>query len=304
MAKTELFARKQPGGVFLVNREDLCSGNIWFVNSATGVNSVGYGRNPDAPFDTLAYAISQAAVGDRVYLMEGHTEAVIAAGTITQNLAGLEIIGLGYGARRPTITFTTAAAATVAVSGASTLIRNVIFDLTGVDAVSVGINWTGADGILEDCFILAADAAGQAVRAITIGAAAHRLKIRRNRFEAPNDGATHMIYHAGGASDVEITDNVCEVDVDTAVVHNDTALAARWRIAGNVFNVLAGAGKGIVMHANTTGSVVGNHTYITANIAAGGSLTAAAMFKSANYAAELAHVDGSSQIDPAAGGWA
>ena len=304
MAKTELFARKQPGGVFTVVREDLCTGNIWFVNSATGTNSVGYGRNPAAPFDTLAYAISQAAAGDRIYVMEGHAEDVTAAGTITQSKAGLQIIGLGYGARRPTITFTTNAAATVAVSAASTLIRNFIFDMTGVDAVTTGINWTGADGILEDCYILAADAGGQAVRAITIGAAAHRLKIRRCRVEAPNDGATHMVYHAGGASDVEITDNVFEVDVDTAAIHNDTALAARWLVKNNVFNILAGAGKSLVMHANTTGSVVGNHTYITANIAAGGSMTAAAMLKSANYAAELAHVDGSSQIDPAAGGWA
>jgi hypothetical protein len=49
MARTELFARKQAGGMFSVVNQSLTTGNIFFVNSVTGTDAAGYGQNPDAP---------------------------------------------------------------------------------------------------------------------------------------------------------------------------------------------------------------------------------------------------------------
>jgi hypothetical protein len=46
MARTELFVRKQSGGMFSVVNQALTTGNIFFVNSANGTNSAGYGQNP------------------------------------------------------------------------------------------------------------------------------------------------------------------------------------------------------------------------------------------------------------------
>jgi hypothetical protein len=78
MARTELFVRKQSGGMFSVVNQALTTGNIFFVNSANGTNSASYGQNPDAPTATLAYAIGlcTANQGDRIYVMPGHTEAI------------------------------------------------------------------------------------------------------------------------------------------------------------------------------------------------------------------------------------
>lgn len=282
------------------------TGKVLFVDYTTGTDGNGRGDSPSNPLKTLDYAIGKcrANKGDVIILMPGHAESVIAAGTITCDVAGVTIIGMGNGSNRPTFTFSTAVGATIAISAANVKFQNVIFDLTGVDGITTGLNVTGADCSIEDCYILAADAGGQAVRAVTIGAAAHRFAFKRNHVLAPNDGATHMIYHAGGATDVVISDNLFEVDVDTAVVHNDTALASRWEILRNVFNILGGNGKAAVMHANTTGNIAWNAIFITADIAAGGSMTAAAMALTENYASELAHVGASAQLDPAAGGWA
>lgn len=310
MAKTELFVRKQPGGVFTVAREDLTTGNIFFVRKTTGTNAVGYGNNPDSPLASLAYAgllasgFVTANQNDRIYLKPGHTEDAIAAGTVTLNAAGVDIIGIGNGADRPTINFTTIDTATVLVSGAGIRLKNLIFDLTGVDAVATGISVTGADVTIENCLILMADAGGQALRGITLGAAAHRFTFRNNLVLCPNGGATDVIYCAGGPTDVRIENNVFSGDASSAMVFNDTALMSRLMVLNNVFDCTGAAGIGLSVHANTTGLAAGNLTYVTANVAANGSLTAAAMAKCQNFGNELAHVTGSGTLDPTAGGWA
>ena len=107
-SKSPLFVRKQPGGLFCVVDESAGTGSIYFVGSSvTGASdSAGYGRNPDAPFATLDYAIGNctASQGDRIFVMPGHAETVTAA--IMLDVAGISIIGLGNGDNRPTFTLT------------------------------------------------------------------------------------------------------------------------------------------------------------------------------------------------------
>ena len=71
-AKTELFVRKQSGGMFTVVNEAMTTGNIYFVDSGkttTGGDSAGFGANPDAPFLTLDYIASLVTAnnGDTVF---------------------------------------------------------------------------------------------------------------------------------------------------------------------------------------------------------------------------------------------
>ena len=145
-ARTELFVRRTPGGVFTIANESHTTGARIFVHSVTGTDAAGYGSNPDAPYATLAYALTAATAskGDTIYLMPGHAEAVIAAGTITVATIGVRIIGLGQGSLRPTFTWTTANTATWLVTAADVLIRNVIFDLTGIAVLVNGISVTAA----------------------------------------------------------------------------------------------------------------------------------------------------------------
>lgn len=129
MARTELFLRKQPGGMFSVVNNALTTGNLYFVLASTGTNAAGYGQNPDAPFASVAYALTQVTAnqGDRIYVMPGHTEAIADATSFAAAIAGVQVIGLGQGSARPTITLGTANTATVAVSADNVSFENILF---------------------------------------------------------------------------------------------------------------------------------------------------------------------------------
>src|SRR6185312_1241877 len=90
------------------------TGNVWYVSSATGTDSAGFGYSPEAPLATIAYAVGTAAVADNndlVLVLPGHTETLVAAHTVLMNKAGVTVRGLGVGRQRPTVNYTTAAAA-------------------------------------------------------------------------------------------------------------------------------------------------------------------------------------------------
>jgi len=63
MVMTPLFSRHQPGGVFTIQDMEEHPNNVLFVNSAhaNASNAVSAGQNPDRPFSTLAYVLTNAA---------------------------------------------------------------------------------------------------------------------------------------------------------------------------------------------------------------------------------------------------
>lgn len=83
----------------------------------------------DSPFSTLDYAIGQCVAdrGDIIYIKPGHAESVIAAGTITLDVAGVAIVGLGSGSNRPTFTYTTINSASIKVLASNISIQNCLF---------------------------------------------------------------------------------------------------------------------------------------------------------------------------------
>src|SRR5262249_28389008 len=127
MARTELFVRKQPGGLFIVNREDLTTGDIYFVNSGTGTDSAGYGRNPDAPTATLDYAVGlcTANKGDRIYVMPGHAETIGSNTACVLDIAGVKVIGLASGTLKPVLTLDTLTTALISITAANCWLENV-----------------------------------------------------------------------------------------------------------------------------------------------------------------------------------
>jgi hypothetical protein len=135
--KTPLFVRKQSGGMFVVANEGYTPGQIFFVDSTTtgATDSTGFGLNPDSPFATLAYAIGQctASKGDTIYIKPGHTETIAGAAGVSLTIAGVRIIGLGYGANRPTFNFT-ATDSQFLISANNITIENCRF-VAGISAV-------------------------------------------------------------------------------------------------------------------------------------------------------------------------
>lgn len=211
---TSLEVRSQPGGMFAVHDNAVTTGSIFYVHSGTGVNAAGGGKNPDAPLATLDYAIGlcTASKGDIIYVMPGHAETIAAADGFDADVAGIKIIGLGWGALRPTFTYS-ATGSTAAVGAANVWIENLRF-VAGISAVVVALNveaagvdcrirgcefyWGGTTGrdfvssiilnvgahraIVEDCRFLAEPAVAGASTAVQLVGAVHNVRVQRCEF--------------------------------------------------------------------------------------------------------------------------
>lgn len=114
----------------------LTTGKIFYVDSGSGSDS-GAGSDPGAPFATLDYAVGRTTAnsGDVIYLMPGHSETITATNTLTLDVAGITVIGLGYGNDRPTFLIDGGTTAQVAVSAADVRVENCIWSAGHADIV-------------------------------------------------------------------------------------------------------------------------------------------------------------------------
>lgn len=94
------------------------TGEVFYVSSVTGSNG-NSGKDPRFPFATVDFAIGACSAnkGDTIILMPGHAETVTST-SIALDVAGVTIVSLGNGLKRPTFTYG-AAAATITVSAAN-----------------------------------------------------------------------------------------------------------------------------------------------------------------------------------------
>lgn len=227
--KTPLFSRHQPGGVFTVVNETLTTGNIFFVHSGTGTNSVGGGRNPDAPLATLDYAIGlcTANQGDMIFVMPGHAETIAATDGFDADVAGIRIVGLGWGASRPTFTFT-ATASQVNIGANNVQIENMRF-VAGVSAVVAGVQVEGvADAVFRNCEWYWGGTTGyDFVLGLELEAGSHRAIIENCRFlqEPAVAGAASAIKLTGASHNVVIRGCEFMGDCSVACVNGITTLS-------------------------------------------------------------------------------
>lgn len=139
----------QPGRVF------------WVGNSTTLLPDTVGGNNGNPgtyqrPLATLQRGLDlcTANCGDTVMVKPGHAETIADAATLLLNKAGVAIIGLGVGANRPTLTFSTLATANIPITAANIAIQNFLFKANFLDVASVftatGTN-TPTDFSVEGC---------------------------------------------------------------------------------------------------------------------------------------------------------
>lgn len=114
------------------------TGKYLFVCNATGANGSNNnsGLRPDQPLATVdkAFDLITASAYDVVIVMPGHAETVTSS-SITCDVAGAQILGIGTGTLRPTFTFSTAAA-TINVTAANISWRNCRFLANFADVAS------------------------------------------------------------------------------------------------------------------------------------------------------------------------
>jgi len=112
----------------------------------------------DIDSSTLVFATIDSAVGslmanrgDTIVVAPGHAETISSATALALDVAGINIIGLGEGTDRPTLTFDTANTATIAVSVANVTIENIVFSANFADIASLFTLTTAKNFKLKNC---------------------------------------------------------------------------------------------------------------------------------------------------------
>ncbi len=268
--RTALFSRKQPGGVFTIESVPEHPGAIFFVDSATGTDGAGYGKNPDAPLASIDYAIGlcTANKGDVIYVMPGHAETINTAGGITCDKAGISIVGLGNGEDRPTVTIGSSLdTATVLISAVDVLLKNLIL-VPGNDGVDVLIDINADGAIVEDCELRSDETnTYQADTYIDINGgganAADRVTIRRCKISSVTAGANQAIEIGAVEDGLRIEDNWIVGDYAVAGIHSASILTNALIARNLIHNV--NAGDFCIEFADAaTGLLVDNRLYANA----------------------------------------
>ena len=280
-------------------------GTVRYVHSGTGSSSA-LGLT-DTPLATVDQAINLSAAGDTILVLEGHAESITLATELVPDVAGLRIIGMGRGARRPTITFDETTGE-LPISGAGTVLENFLFTISGTKDVVVGITVSAADVLLKGIELREATATDQFVDAIVLASGADRCELDGYKFTGLVTGdATQTALLLEAALDgVKITDTWIVGEFATACMEA-TAATVRM-LMRDVYLQQEGAGDPVLtLHANSTGMGInvslGNITADDAGFLA--ALTASN--KMQWYDLGIVNTQGqhaASETVPAAKGWA
>ena len=263
--RTALFSRHQPGGVWTVENLVEHPGDVWFVKSGTGTDGAGYGRNPDAPFATVDYAIGNCTAnqGDVIYVLPGHAETLDAATDCVLDVAGVKVVGLGWGTTKPVLTFSTTDSI-VSITAANCWLENIRL-VGAVDNIVTGISIGAlADGCtLKDIEIVDGATNKEFLIGVNVVTACHDVTIDGLKFFGLAGGGTGAIVFAGAS--------------DRSIVRN-CYIQGTWATA--LLDISGAASKGYFIHDNllvnedaTNGLVIKGHAtntgLVTRNIVAG-----------------------------------
>lgn len=198
MAKTAIYSRQNPGGVFAIEDQTFSTGSRYFVDSVTG-SSTYDGQSPDTPKATLAQAIAlcTASKDDIIIVLPGHAETTTA---IDVNKAGIRIIGIGMGRNKPALTATAAASDLLSVSAASVYIENI--RLVGAASACTALLNIAAADFYGKGLVLESGAAP--TTQVTIPAASHRFVLEDCQWRGTAAGTAIGIDIEGKVDDWKI----------------------------------------------------------------------------------------------------
>lgn len=199
----------QPGQVFWVgNNTTLLPGCTAGADGNPGT----YNR----PFATLDYAVGRcsADTGDIIMVKPGHAETITTAAILVMDVAGIAIVGMGSGANRPTLNFTTATSANIPITAANMSVQNILFTCN-IAAVTSVFTATGTatptDFAVEGCEFRDTTSILNFITLVTGNATANSvsgLTFSRNVISSlGTTAATTAIKTAAAADRVTIMDN-------------------------------------------------------------------------------------------------
>lgn len=130
------------GDDLIINGPLVHTGQVWWVDSATGSDAVSpRGLERAKPLATLAQAVSNAAHGDVIVLMDGHVEVISVNVTIGKRLV---IVGSGLSSGEPTVEFgVTGNIEMLSITGAQVELRNITFRARSTASAEVKVDAGG-----------------------------------------------------------------------------------------------------------------------------------------------------------------
>lgn len=256
-AKTELFAQWLGGNLVMAD-QGLSTGRRVFVHSGTGSNAGGFGASPDKPVATLDYAIGlcTANKGDKVYVMPGHAETFVATDGFDADVAGIQIIGLGWGSAKPTFSFNHANAQ-VNIGANGVWIENLRFMAT-ITAVTAGVQVEGkTDFVCRNCDWLIEATGDDFVLALELEAGSHRARIEGCRFMAESGvaGAASAIKLTGASNNVLVRGCEFTGDYSVACLNGATTLSTELLFLDNIVHNLDAGEPYLEVLTGTTGVI-------------------------------------------------
>lgn len=246
-------------------------GKVFYVNNSTVLPEGGIGGSNSndgsylRPFSTIDYAVSRCTAhrGDIVLVMPGYAQTITAAAEIGLDVAGVAVIGLGAGSKRPTITFGTNATADIDVSAANISVQNMIFIASVASCATCFEMVSATDFTVEYCEFRDAAATTGFINLIDTDAVANGndgLYFCHNRWKSLDDIAATSALDIDEAIDrMVVNDNfvVCNQSVANTPVLVDAATfdLTNVEIARNkVYRLSAAETAGILLETSSTAS--------------------------------------------------
>ena len=288
--------------------------NVIYVDSGHAAAGTGKpGSNPRNPLSTIDEALTAATTaitasnGDLIVVMPGHTEDIANATDLAPDVVGVNILGLGRGSDRPTLTLT-ATGSNIPISAANITMSNFLITISGTIDVVAGITVSAADVLLKDIELREAALDDQFVDAIIVTTGATRFEIDGYKFTGivAGDATQTALLFDTALDECKITNAWIVGEFANAAIEM-TAATTRMFMK-DLYLKQEGAGDPVMTtHANTTGVGVniflGNVTADDAGFLA--ALTASNKVQWFNL--QIVNNEGqhaASETVPAAKGWA
>lgn len=280
---------------------------LWVQSVHSRASDNNNGESMDSPMATLDAAIGRCAAnhGDMILIGPGHAENVAAASSIAVDVAGVAIIGLGWGASRPTFTWT-ATGAYIDISEASCILSN-IRCVPGIDEVStmIQVRTNATDCLIDKCDHIDAGSSIQTKRFLLATSGASRLTMQNCRHVQVNAAAAAQVWiNLVGTTGARIIDNTILMaafasTTSYAIAATGTACTLV-EIARNTILFTGGTITSIInLLTGSTGMICNNMIGSGTAVATAAAITADAAFVFENYWIDDAAASGI--LAPAAG---
>jgi len=247
----------------------MASNKAFWVSSVTGSdNNPGSYYLPKATIDA-AVGKCTASKGDVIYVMPGHAETLSDTATLTLDVAGISIVGLGNGTNRPNVTIEgNAATSTITVSADNVLFKNMIVTV-GVDSLLKVFKISANYCNIEDCLV-SAISTYQFSSCFNLTTTYDHLTVKRCTVEQTTDpdltdaAVDTGVFYMVDSEYVTVEDCRFFGNFETAIFHNKTTLVNHLNIRNCTGTCLLATCFPYIQVANAVGSDVGSYYFVPA----------------------------------------